>query len=319
LIAFPGSWKQRLRSVANFPRYGPVGLSDPQQRVQVWLHGLDQPIEVTRNNVVAALRPFTIGVMFQGSCPENLNGRPLRMCMHERDDRKRLLGAIHLRLARTIPLPEHCLCLFESEGCTNFCAAKLALGLYYLDEQRRAKIRQRKNPFNFLMTPEDVRCSHVFYICPRPVEFVTVEHEGASNMFPMDLIGPTDSPWFTMALRSTSPAVRLMQGSRRMALASVPLANKDMAYEMGKHHRKTRIDWSELPFRTKESPLFRLPVLEDAFRVREVEVKEWHEVGSHFLFITSVERETLSHPAITDNRLQLFHGFSSYRQYLAWL
>ena len=69
----------------------------------------------------------------------------------------------------------------------------------------------------------DLRASHVFYICPRPVVLVSVEHEGAGNLFPMDLIGPTDSPWFSMALRSTSPAVRLMQRSRRMALAEHPV------------------------------------------------------------------------------------------------
>ena len=89
----------------------------------------------------------------------------------------------------------------------------------------------------------------MFSICPAAVVPVTVEHEGAGNMFPMDLIGPTnligtgDSPWYTMALRSSSPAVRLMQQSRQMALASVPLLY-DAAYEMGRHHRKPSTDWA---------------------------------------------------------------------------
>ena len=290
------SWKQRLRKLANLPRYGPVGLCDPQQQVQVWLRGLDEPIEVTHNNVVAALRPFTIGVMLKNPYPGNLNGRPLRLCMHEGREPGRLVGAIHLRMVRTIPLPEHCLCLFESDGCDNFCVGALKLHLYYLYERWRAEVRQRRNPFNFLMTPADVRCSHVFYICPRPVVLVTVEHEDAGNMFPMDLIGPTDSPWFTMALRSTSPAVRLMQQSRRMALASVPLSYKTAAYEMGKHHKKTSIDWGQIPFRTIPSPLYGLRVPEAALRVREVRVEEFCEVGSHCLFITSIQRGTLPQP-----------------------
>lgn len=82
-----------------------------------------------------------------------------------------------------------------------------------------------------------MRRSHIFYLCPRPVVLVTVEHQGAGNMFPMDLIGPTGSPWYSMALRLTSPAVRLMQEARRMALASVPFSYQSFAYELGQHHR----------------------------------------------------------------------------------
>lgn len=309
--------KQGLRKLVNFPRYGPVGLHDPQQQVQAWLHGPGETMEVTYNNVVAALRPFTIGVMFDRTYPVPLDGRPLRLCIHERHKSKRLLGTIHLRLVRSIPLAGHRFCLFETSGCDNFCVGAVKLRLYYRLEQWRTELRQRRNPYNFRMTPCDLRCSFVFYICPRPVVLVTVEHEGAGNMFPMDLIGPTDSPWFSMALRSTSPAVQLMKQSRRMALASVPLSYKAAAYEMGKHHKETSIDWAELPFRTVPSPWLGLPVLEAALRVREVRVEEYHEVGSHILFITSIERETFpEHSREGADSLQLFHSYSAYRQYL---
>jgi flavin reductase (DIM6/NTAB) family NADH-FMN oxidoreductase RutF len=120
----------------------------------------------------------------------------------------------------------------------------------------------------------------------------------------MDLIGPTDSPWYSMALRSTSPAVRLMQQSRRMALASIPFTYKAIAYELAKHHKQASIDWSTLPFATMPSPLFGLRVPEAALRVREVSVQEVHEIGSHTLFLTSVERETAG-----ADGLQLFHSF----------
>jgi flavin reductase (DIM6/NTAB) family NADH-FMN oxidoreductase RutF len=281
--------------------------------VRVRLLGLDETLDVTCNNVVAALRPFTIGVMLRSGHSEDLNGRPLRLCMHERDGAECLLGVIHLRFVQSIPLPEHRLCLFEAPRFENFCVDALSLQLYDRYEQWLAERRQRSNPHNFLMTTDDVRCSHVFYICPRPVVLVTVEHEGGGNMFPMDLIGPTDSPWYTMALRSTSPAARLMQQSRRMALASIPLSLKAAAYEMGKHHKKTNIDWASLPFPTAASPLFGLRVPVAALRIREVRVVAFHEVGSHILFITSIEHETL---VPHDSSMQLFHRFSSYRRHL---
>ncbi len=313
MSGLPKSLKRRIRWLADFPSYGPVGMHDPQQEVRVWLHGLDERLDVTCNNVVAALRPFTIGVMVSRKHPEDLNGRPLRLCLHERGGADRLLGVIHLRFVHSIPLPEHRLCLFETPRFENFCVGAVKLQLYDRYEQWRIGRRQRRNPYNFLMTTDGILCSHVFYICPRPVVLVTVEHEGAGNMFPMDLIGPTDSPWYTMALRSTSPAVRLMQESRRMALANIPFSLKAAAYEMGKHHKRTTIDWSSLPFSTTASPLFGLRVPVAALRIREVRVAESHEVGSHMLFITSIEQET---PAPPDSGVQLFHSFSSYRRHL---
>jgi flavin reductase (DIM6/NTAB) family NADH-FMN oxidoreductase RutF len=314
VIPLPSTAKRWVRSLVNLPRYGPLGLGDPQQEVEVWLEGHGEPRDVTRNNVVTALRPFTIGVMFDDrTAPSGPSA--LRLTMRERGGPHRLLGVIHLRLVRSLPLAAQRFCLFETPGCENYCVSAANLRLYYLREKWRAERRQRRDPYNFRMTTTDLHCSYVFYICPRPVVLVTAEHEGAGNMFPMDLIGPTDSPWFSMALRSTSPAVRLMQQSRRMALAGVPFPYKDFAYELGKHHRKPSIDWASLPFPTQPSPVFGLPVAQAALRVREVRVDEFHEVGSHVLFLTSIVNDTLLPESA--GGLQMFHAFSSYRRFRA--
>lgn len=126
--------------------------------------------------------------------------------------------------------------------------------LYYLGEERRARLRQRRNPYNFQMTPGDLRCMHVFYICP-------------------------------------------MRESRRMALASIPFSYRAIAYKLAKHHRLPNIDWEGLPFQTNRSPLYlyRLRAPCAALPVREVRVHEFHEVGSHTLFLTSVEHESVAH------------------------
>jgi flavin reductase (DIM6/NTAB) family NADH-FMN oxidoreductase RutF len=301
--------KRLLRNLASYPRYGPVAMDDPQEAVEVWLRGPGEPKNVTRNNVIAALRPLTIGVMFRRNESPPQADQPFRLSMHDRSAPQRLLGVLHLRLARTIELQDHRFCLFELDGSENLCVPSLSLRLYYLREQRRMRQRRRTSPYNFQMTPGDVRGIHVFYICPRPVVLVSVEHEASGNLFPMDLIGPTDSPWFSMALRSTSPAVRLMQQSRRMALSGVPSAYQAIAYELGKHHQLSNIDWDALPFTTTRSPLFHLRVPDAALRVCEVYVHEFHEVGSHMLFLTTVERETIH----VGKGPQLFHSFAPYR------
>jgi flavin reductase (DIM6/NTAB) family NADH-FMN oxidoreductase RutF len=127
----------------------------------------------------------------------------------------------------------------------------------------------------------------------------------------MDLIGPTDSPYFLMSLRTTAPAVRLITESRRMALADVPLDHAGVAYQLGQHHRKERIDWSSLPFDTEPSPAHGLPVLRAALRLREVVVRDVHLMNSHMLFITEVVHEKRR-----DNGLQLFHMSGPYYRYL---
>ena len=53
----------RVRTFVDAPYYGPVPLTDPQQITRVWLDGPEESVNVTRNNVVAALRPFMIGIM----------------------------------------------------------------------------------------------------------------------------------------------------------------------------------------------------------------------------------------------------------------
>ena len=56
------------------------------------------------------------------------------------------------------------------------------------------------------------------------------------------------------------------------------------------------------------------PMLTDLrARIREVRVADFHEVGSHILFITSIEQETL---APFDSGVQLFHSFNSYRRHI---
>lgn len=304
----------RLRSLVNPPRYGPLGLHDPQPYVSVWLEGMGEARDVTRNNVVTALRPFTIGIMFDARMPLPCR-EELRLCMRLRAS-NRLLGVIRLRFARSIPLAEHTFGLFEIDGCENRCVSAPVMALYYLRKWYSNRLKQRRNPYNFQMTPLDLRASYVFYICPRPVVLVTVIHGERGNMFPMDLIGPTDSPWFSMALRKTSPAVALMEGSRRLALAKAPLAYKEYAYEMGKHHKLATIDWAALPFAVDRSPAFGLPVAAAAPAVREVEIRECHEVGSHMLFVTSVVEESRPKDSSPETP-QLFHAFSSYRQYVA--
>ena len=293
--------RRALASLIAFPTYGAIALTEPPEGIEVWLHGPDTSINVTNNNSVVALRPFTIGIASR----QEFAGQEWRLSMRDAST-ARELGVLQLTPTQSIPLAAQRLHLFEMAGSTNLVVARASLEAYYLRERYRAYWRQRRFKYNFLMTPGDIRASHVFYICPRPVVLVSVEHEGTGNLFPMDLIGPTASSRFTMALRLTSPSVALMQQSRRMALSSVPFSCKQIAYDLGKHHSATEpIDWAGLPFALGRSREFGLPVPAAAPRVREVYVEECQRVGSHMLFLTSIVSDTVS----SSSEKLLFHCF----------
>jgi len=71
------------------------------------------------------------------------------------------------------------------------------------------------------------------YIRLLPVVLVTVAHQGAGDMVPMDLIGLTDPAWLSMASRSTSPAVRPIEQSRLFPDVAAGTASKLFEFPRG--------------------------------------------------------------------------------------
>src|SRR5262249_45494887 len=106
---------------------------------------------------------------------------------------------------------------------------------------RRAARHAR--PENRIWLPAAVRQLMIFYLCPRPVFFVSVDDGEHSNVFPMDLVGPLPPERLTLALRNTSPSVETMKNTRRVALGDVPGTACQIAYQLGAHHKKQQIDW----------------------------------------------------------------------------
>lgn len=318
------SIKSRIRKLLlgekPIPQYVGVGLHEPQMQIRVWLYYEGEPFEVTRNNVTAALRPFTIGIVERESraekgetTPSRLSasqdrGKP-RLVFKEWGGREKVLGELFLRQVRMIDTGNGVIRLFEITGHRNYCLPPLKMQLHYL--WRWWQGRKHSGGYNFQMATGDLYAYYVFTICPRPVVLVSVVHEQSSNIFPMDLIGPTDSPYFLMALRNTSPAVALMKASRRMVLSGCPFSYQSIAYDLGAHHRKERIEWDTLSFSIHPSPTFGIPMPDAAVFVREVAVETTYEVGSHSLFVTRIVHEE----RYTEEP-QLFHVAGYYHDWL---
>lgn len=290
--AFKSRVKRTLLGPEAIPQFVTINLpAGPQQQIKIHLTGLGEPRDVTQDCTTASLRPLMLAIGLRDETEAaRLSRKHPELALSESADPSRVLGRIGLRLVRTIPLPKGITGLFETIGHANYCLPTLQLRRHYLYRQWQS--RNNRDPRNFRMSPADLRNLNVFYICPRPVVLVSVVCGERSNIFPMDLIGPLGNSHFAMALRSTSPAIALMQESRQLALSSMTLEHEQTVYNLGKHHKLERIDWSSLPFKTMPSAGFGLPVPEAARRVAERHVVDTHTVGSHTLFITTLAQET---------------------------
>jgi len=266
------------------PQYAVVGLQEPQREVVVTLEGGGVPRrDVTRNNVVVSLRPLLLAVGFPGTESAEADRRDTcELVFREASDGAEL-GRIGLQKATSIPLNAGHYVVFAAVGHSDHCLGPTRRSLHYAYQWW--KTRSRGEPHNFRMEFLDFLRLWTFYVCPRPVALISVQHDGSDNLFPMDLIGPTEAGYFSLALRNTSPSVELISKSRRIALSEVPVELAEAVYTLGKHHRLRNIDLTALPFEVEVSSEFRLPVPSAALGVVELYVERVHPLGSHVVFL----------------------------------
>jgi flavin reductase (DIM6/NTAB) family NADH-FMN oxidoreductase RutF len=271
--------------IRGLPQWSPVGMTQPQQAVQVRMSSGRGECDITCGIVVAALKPLTFAIAVDEqtrSVLEDLSGPQVQFVDLESG---RAVGLLHLHHLRNWDTAGITLGVFEVRNGTQRCL-RWPYRSWNRWLQNRA-MRKNTDPNNFSMPPEAVQQLMIFYICPRPVVLVSVEDGSHSNLFPMDLIGPISADRFTLALRSTSQSVATMKSARRVTLADIPASARSIAYKLGVHHKKA-VDWDQLPFSIQRSPNFGLPYPQIALRVREVEILDFDTIGSHTFFMTRV-------------------------------
>jgi flavin reductase (DIM6/NTAB) family NADH-FMN oxidoreductase RutF len=282
----PTALKQKLRAL---PQWSAIALREPQAAVEVRMFAAGGNFDVTRNSVVAALRPLTLAVglgeqiistMKEGSEP----------ALHFVDlESRHTLGVQHLRQIRDPSLAASQIGLFEIRHGAQYCV-RWPYRPWNRWLQNRA-MRKHSDPNNFSMPPAAVQQLMIFYIRPRPVVLVSVDDGHHSNIFPMDLIGHIAPDYFTLALRSTSQSIATMKTARRVALSSIAAQDRAIAYQLGAHHKNVQVEWDRLPFRIQRSNNYALPCPETALGIRELDILSFESIGSHTFFITRIASE----------------------------
>jgi hypothetical protein len=119
---------------------------------------------------------------------------------------------------------------------------------------------------------------------PRQVRLISFREEGYYNIFPMDLVGEIrPGHTFVFGLRHTNIALAKIILSRRMVVAEVPAAKKDMIYALGKHHSTAAPAVDKLPFPVfcSEELGFYLPEWVESYK--EITIRGTMNLGSHML------------------------------------
>ena len=285
------------------PAWEAVALPTPQCAVRVELLCGSAIFDVTTNNVIVALDPFTIGI--GRAAPDQVPAEHARLRFVDRD-RVKVLGELVMRRSDTWNGDGAPLDLFEVAAGTQHCLSWP--GIQWHRWQSRRAYRRRAHQPVIPLLPEIVELISIFYICPRPVVLVSIADDVHDNLFPMDLIGPVAGDQFTLALRNKSDSIGIMSATRRIALADMPATALTTVRALGNLPRGQRVDWGVLPFGYAASREFSLRIPATALRVREMRITGTRITGSHCLFRAS----QISEHRIADGA-QLFHTSGLYQ------
>jgi hypothetical protein len=277
--------------------------TEPQQEVVVRLLGAGNPIDVTRRHCQASAVPFTICIEFtRGQAPTESQRSRLKLRLSENGGAHRVLSEIDLDYQETLACGESEFLLFHSRRSVNLCLPMHRLWSHnlwhsYVDS-RKAKIH---------VPAAQRRAMSAMFCCPRPVSLFSVaDQEGNGNIYPLNVMGDLNRDYFGFCLKHNYLPEKFVQQTRRVVLSSVPMKQGPIAYLLGPNHNRPTIDWNQLPFATRPSQIFKIPVPLFACRVRELQVERVKRLGYHTFFLARV----LSDERLADvPELCVAHGF----------
>jgi hypothetical protein len=306
--------QDRILGETILPEEFAAGIDDPQQEISVMLEGMGEPIDVTFRHSTACSDPFLIAVALdEGQTPSPEQLRRISLKFYERDGQRRLLGVIGLRLRETVSVSGGRLLLCAPRSVCNYCLPRLTLGAQYslhLIKQWSWQWRNRqwmsRPAMGMKMSFLERRAAMVSFIRPHPTVLVSIAGEFGGNIFPMNIMGALDTGRFGFALRNDRLAGQSVERAGRLVMSNVPVRYASLAYGLASNHTKAFVQWNELPFAIKLSPIFQFPIPEFAQRVREMEVEKSHRIGSHSFFVARIVADTVFS---LQPSLSIIHGY----------
>lgn len=301
--------QDRVLGETILPEEFATGIVDPQQEISVMLEGMGEPIDVTFRHSTACSDPFLIAVALdEGQTPSPEQLRRLSLKFYERDGEHHLLGVIGLRLRETVSISGGKLLFCAPRSVSNYCLRRLSLGAQYslhLFKQWSWQWRSR-SATGMKMSFLERRAAMVSFIRPHPTVLVSIAGEFGGNIFPMNIMGALGTGRFGFALRNDRLAGQLVERAGRLVMSNIPVRYASLAYGLASNHTKAFVQWDELPFPMKLSPIFQFPIPEFAQRVREMEIEKSHRIGSHSFFVARIVGDSVFS---LQPSLSIIHGY----------
>ena len=146
----------------------------------------------------------------------------------------------------------------------------------------------------------------VSFIRPHPTVLVSVTGKLGGNIFPMNIMGALGPNVSGLHCATTGSPASWSNAPGASVMSNVPVRHASSAYRLAANHTKAFVEWDDLPFSTRPSPIFQFPVPEFALRVRELELEKVHSIGSHSFFVARILGDTVFS---TEPSLCVIHGY----------
>jgi flavin reductase (DIM6/NTAB) family NADH-FMN oxidoreductase RutF len=130
------------------------------------------------------------------------------------------------------------------------------------------------------------------FCCPRPVFLIgVVGHDGIGNTYPFKVSGQLNREFVGFYLEHNGLPEKFVRQTRRVTLSSVPMQLAPIAYSIEQNHYDPTIGRQKIPFATRPSQLFNIPVPVFAPMVRELQVERVRRLRYHTFFLARVVSE----------------------------
>jgi len=290
-----------MGNASHLPTWVCAGHDNPQTQAAIFLNAKKTKdtalqgfarVDISTNHVLVELRPQFIAIMVNAKDLNLFTEYPDEFYLTFADpehatEPNKIFGEIGLCFKRHINIAEYALVLFETTYCKNYCLSSWRIQSHYLYE--RIKLFFDRNPHNTQkMSSYYLFSNWLLFSMPRAVALVSFDDGQYSNMFPMDLIGPTDSPYYVLSLTSSDPSLPHILKNRRLVVSHVPLHETDNVYAMAKNHKRQSTSREEMIVDTKLSPDFNIPIPVSALCIRELDIVTSFDVDYHTIIISQV-------------------------------
>jgi len=157
-----------------------------------------------------------------------------------------------------------------------------------------------KKPGNVFLHDNLYKQVQIAYSIPRIISLITVENGGRYNLFPTDLHGPVNEQYYVSSLRHEGKACRQVESAGRAAISEIHCDAFRTVYSLGKNHMLDSRSKSELPFGSRNSGIFQLPLPQAVLHYRELELMESFKHGIHkFILYKTISTQTFSNEPAT--------------------